>query len=88
MDMLKQVGTRSQNDRRDSASAGGHMPKIVNFFMPRVLELMKQIEAENDEEVLAQLFLELKLALNQNNRKVRLSKKSPRSATTEDSRRA
>jgi len=55
------------------------MPKIVNFFSPRVLELMKQIETENDEKELAQLFLELKLVLNQNGRNG-LSKRSPRSA--------
>lgn len=53
------------------------MPKIVNFFSPRVLDLMKQIEAENDQEKLAQLFAELKLVLNQNNG---ARKKSPRSA--------
>ena len=63
------------------------MPKVLNFFSPRVLELMKQIEAEKEQETLAQLLLELNLALNQYDRKVRLSKKRPRSADSAVERR-
>ena len=55
------------------------MPKILNFHSPRVLQLMRQIEIERDRETLAQLFLELNLVLNQNDRKVRSGKKSRRS---------
>ena len=87
MDMLEEVGARSLNDLRDSAPAGGPVPNIVNFLSPRVLELMKRIEAENDEVKLGQLFLELKHVLNQNDGKVRLSKKSPRSAASAEERR-
>ena len=63
------------------------MPKVINFFSPRVLQLMKQIEAEKDREKLAQLFLELNLLLNQNNSRVEVSKKSPRSAGSAEERR-
>lgn len=56
------------------------MPKVLSFFTPRVLQLMKQIEAEQNQETLTQLFLELNVALNQYDRKVRMSKKSPRTA--------
>ena len=55
------------------------MPKVINFLSPRVLQLMKQIETEKDQEKLAQLFLELNLVLNQNDRRLALTKKSPRS---------
>jgi hypothetical protein len=66
---------------------GADMPKVINFFSPRVLQLMKQIETEKDQERLAQLFLELNLALNQNDRKVRLSKKRPRGVGSAEERR-
>ena len=63
------------------------MPKVVNFFSPRVLELMKQIEVEKDQETLAQLFLELNVILNQNDRKGRSMKKSPRTVGSGEERR-
>ena len=63
------------------------MPKVVKFFSPRVLELMKQIEYEKDQEALAQLFLELNLVLNQNDRRLALIKKRPRSVGSADERR-
>ena len=63
------------------------MPKVLNFFSPRVLQLMRQIETEKDQEKLTQLFLELNLALNQYDRKVRLSKKRPRSVGFAEERR-
>ncbi len=63
------------------------MPQVVNFFSPRVLQLMKQIEAEKDQEKLAQLFLELNLVLNQNDRRLALTKKSPRSVGSPEERR-
>ena len=53
------------------------MPKVINFFSPRVLQLMKQIEAEKDKEKLARLFLELNLVLNQRDRRLALTKKCP-----------
>ena len=56
------------------------MPKVTNFFSPRVLQLMKQIETQTDQGELAQLFLELNLVLNQNERRLPVIKKSPRSA--------
>ena len=63
------------------------MPKVVNFFSPRVLQLMKQIETEKDQEKLAQLFLELNLVLNQNEQRLALTKKRPRSVGSADERR-
>lgn len=63
------------------------MRKVSNFFSPRVLQLMKQIETEKDQGKLAQLFLELNLILNQYDRKVRLSKKRPRSVGSAEERR-
>lgn len=63
------------------------MPKVVNFFSPRVRQLMKQIEAEKDKQKLAQLFLELNLVLNQNDRRLALTKKRPRNVGCAEERR-
>jgi hypothetical protein len=53
------------------------MPNILNFLSQRALQLMQQIEIENDQEKLAQLFGELNLVLNQSEREIRPGKKHP-----------
>ena len=54
------------------------MPNLKNFLSPRVLQLMKQIETEKDQEALAQLLLELNLVLNHNDEELRSSRKVAR----------
>ena len=55
------------------------MPQTLIFLSPRVLELMRRIETEKDQDTLAQLFLELNLLINHNDENVRSRKKRNRS---------
>lgn len=52
------------------------MAQTPNSFPPRVLQLMKRIETETDRETLMQLFEELNLLANANERRMQPSKKT------------
>lgn len=45
------------------------MPQIFNFPSPRVLQLMRRIESEKDRGTLEQLFWELNVLLNEDDRR-------------------
>ena len=63
------------------------MPQTLNFLSPRVLELMRRIETEKDQDTLAQLFFELNLLINHNDENVRSRKKRNRSIDSGQERR-
>ena len=45
------------------------MPQIFNFPSPRVLQLMRRIESEKDRGTMEQLFWELNVLLNEDDRR-------------------